>query len=483
MKTLQEILRKIDFQIVKGELSFEISSISFDSRAVKEGSIFFAIKGTHTDGHQFVRQAIENGATVIVAEDSIEDWPVKTIIKVADSASALSRASCAFFDYPTEKLNLIGVTGTNGKTTTVTLLYHLFRKLGYSCGLISTIRVLINEQEFPATHTTPDPVQLNSFFRQMVDSGCQYAFMEVSSHAIAQKRIEGLNFRGGIFTNITHDHLDYHKTFKNYLETKKRFFDQLDKNSFSLVNTDDKNSGFVIQNTKSEKKTFGLKNQADFKAKVIENNLNGLHLKIDNIDFYTEKPGLFNAYNLLSVYATAILCGEEKTSVLEKLSESVEVDGRFQLIFRNPQYKAIVDYAHTPDALENVLKTIVQSKTDNQKLITVFGCGGNRDKHKRPIMGGIAVTYSETVIITSDNPREEDAQEIINDILKGIEEKDRAKVLVIVDREQAIKTACLLAQPDDIILLAGKGHEKYQEIKGIKYHFDDKEVLLKYLKE
>jgi len=482
LKTIQDIFRTTDFRLIKGNLQQEIKGLAFDSRKVEEGFAFFAIRGTQTDGHQYVNQAISKGASLIVAEETDKNWEAGAIIQVADSNLALSLASSAFYDFPSEKLNLIGVTGTNGKTTTVTLLYHLFKGLGYSCGLISTIRVLINDKEYPATHTTPDPVQLNSFFRQMADENCSFAFMEVSSHAIAQKRINGLAFKGGIFTNITHDHLDYHLTFRNYLETKKKFFDNLDKTAFSLVNADDRNSKFILQNTLAVKKTFGLKNPADFKAKIIENSMNGLHLKIDDTDFYSEKPGVFNAYNLLGVYAAAVMCGEDKYKILELLSRPVDVDGRFQLVFKNPQYRGIVDYAHTPDALENVLKTISNAREKTQKIITVFGCGGNRDKTKRPEMGKISVIYSDKVIVTSDNPRDEDPQDIINNILEGIPSGEMEKVLVIADREQAIKTACMLAQSGDIILLAGKGHETYQEIKGVKHHFDDREILLKYLK-
>jgi len=482
MKSLEKILLNIEYKLVKGDLDTIINGIEFDSRKVEPSFIFFAIKGTTNDGHLFVNQAIKNGASCIVAENIDPTWNCKNIVKVHDTSFCLSIAAANFYDNPSKKLKLIGVTGTNGKTTTATLLYHLFKQSGYISGLISTINIIINDLEIETTHTTPDALKLNQILSQMVQHKCTHVFMEVSSHAIAQYRIAGLNFTAGIFTNITHDHLDFHKTFKNYLDTKKRFFDNLSNNSFCLVNADDRNHQYLTQNTKAALKTYSLKNPSTFKAKIIENDLNGLHLKIGEYDFYSNKIGKFNAYNLLAVYATASLLGLENNKILEKLSYSAEVNGRFQFVYKNPHFKAIVDYAHTPDALENVIKTILETRKQGQRLITVFGCGGNRDKTKRPMMGNIASMLSDFVIVTSDNPRHEKPEEIIKDIISGIDEENKNRFIVIEDREQAIKTACSFAKAHDLILVAGKGHENYQEIKGVKTHFDDKEILLKYLK-
>lgn len=482
MKTIQDILKGIDFKLVEGQVSSPISGLAFNSREVRYGYMFFAISGTQTDGHLYVEDAIKAGADCIIAEKPDSSWQCKTIIKVENSGLALSYAAANFWNQPSKKLKLIGVTGTNGKTTTVTLLHHLMMKMGYSSGLISTIRIFINNKEIPATHTTPDALTLNKLLAEMVDGGCQYAFMEVSSHAIVQKRTVALEFAGGIFTNITHDHLDYHLTFRNYLDAKKGFFDNLSESAFCLTNSDDRHSEYMVQNTAAKKFTYGLKNPADFKARMIESSLDGLHLKIGNDDFYTSKVGSFNAYNTMAVYAATMLLDIDKIKILENLSHDIEVPGRFQFVYINPDFKAIVDYAHTPDALENVLKTILESRKTGQRIITVFGCGGNRDKTKRPIMGKIAAENSDLVIVTSDNPRDEEPELIINEILKGIDNSFNSKVIVIADREQAIKTACTFADKNDVILVAGKGHENYQEIKGVKTHFDDKEVLLEYLK-
>jgi UDP-N-acetylmuramoyl-L-alanyl-D-glutamate--2,6-diaminopimelate ligase len=484
LRLLNDILKGAEHSVESGSLSAKISNVAFDSRNVIKGSLFVAIKGTQSDGHAYISSAIEKGATAIVCEDLPGKMPDDiTFIKVPDSSSSLGIIAANFYDNPTDILKLIGVTGTNGKTSIVTLLYHLFRGMGYKCGLISTIRVLINDREKPATHTTPDPVQLNSYFAEMVKLGCEYCFMEVSSHAIHQHRIAGLNFRGGIFTNITRDHLDYHVTFDNYLNAKKSFFDQLTINAFALVNSDDKHSKVMIQNCAALKKTYGLKNNADFKTKIIESDLNGMHLQMNGHEFYTNRVGNFNASNLTAVYGTASLLGVDEQTILTGMSIPVTVQGRFEILHGSQNIIGIVDYAHTPDALENVLSAIHEVNTMNGRIITVFGCGGNRDKGKRPMMGKIAAELSDMAVITSDNPRFEDPELIISEIEKGVDMLLRKKTLSITDRENAIKTACRLAQPNDIILVAGKGHENYQEINGVKIPFDDKIVLSKYLKD
>jgi UDP-N-acetylmuramoyl-L-alanyl-D-glutamate--2,6-diaminopimelate ligase len=484
LKKLIDILSSTSYQLIAGSTDTEINQLQFDSRKVTEKDVFVAIKGTQVDGHHYIDKAIRQKASVVVVEDVPEKLADGLCyIQVANSAKALAQMADAYYGHPSQKLKLVGVTGTNGKTTIATLLYQLFRHLGYSCGLLSTIRILIDDQEIQATHTTPDSIQLNKMFRQMLDSGCEYCFMEVSSHAIDQYRIEALNFDAGIFTNLTHDHLDYHKTFDNYLKTKKKFFDTLPKTAFALVNKDDKNGLVMIQNTQANKQTYAIKNQADYKSKIIENDLSGLHLQLGNKDFYSNKVGLFNAYNVTAVYASAMLLGLNEDEVLSILSLPNTVEGRFELIYKHPAFKAILDYAHTPDALQNVLTTIKGAKKKSERLITVFGCGGNRDKSKRPEMGKIASTHSDLIVITSDNPRNEDPMQIIKDIEAGIADEQAAKCISITDRENAIKTACMMANEGDILLVAGKGHEKYQEINGVKHHFDDKEVLLKYLKE
>ena len=484
MRILNDILKGIDFTIVEGKLSTKVASIAFDSRNVAKGSLFVAVKGTQSDGHNFINIAIEKGAAVIVCEDVPASKPENIpFIQVKNSAAALGIMSSNFCDCPTDELKLIGVTGTNGKTSIVTLLYHLFKGLGYKCGIISTIRVLIDDKEKPATHTTPDPVQLNSYFADMLSKGCEYCFMEVSSHAIDQHRIAGLNFSGGIFTNITRDHLDYHLTFDNYITVKKSFFDSLGKNAFALVNSDDKHSSVMIQNCLASKKTFGIKNNADYKTRIIESDLSGMQLLVNGHEFHSNRVGNFNASNITAVFGAAILLGADEEKVLMQLSMPVTVDGRFEILYGSNNIIGVVDYAHTPDALENVLSAIHEVNSLNGRIITVFGCGGNRDKGKRPMMGKIAAEMSDVAIITSDNPRSEVPDQIIAEIEAGVDKIHQKKILSITDRENAIKTACKLAQQNDIILVAGKGHENYQEIMGVKSPFDDKLVLTKYLKD
>lgn len=459
-----------------------IDSIEFDSRKVESGSLFVAVKGTQTDGHQFIDQVIAKGCKAIICENIPENIIKEiTYIKVADSHAALGILAANYFDNPSKNLKLIGVTGTNGKTTIVNLLFRLVRSLGYKAGLLSTIENKIEDTILPATHTTPDPVQINRLMAKMVEAGCTYAFMEVSSHAIHQKRISGLNFAGGIFTNLTQDHLDYHVTFADYLAAKKQFFDDLPASAFALSNADDKNGAIMLQNCQAKKYFYALKKPVDFKARIIENNFDGLLLKIDGQEIYTGLVGEFNAYNILAAYAALIISGEDQEEVSISVSILNTVEGRFDTMISINRVIGIVDYAHTPDALKNVLETIQSIRTRNETLITVFGAGGNRDKGKRPEMGKIASRYSDKVIITSDNPRNEDAEQIMVDIRSGIEPQYSAKVLQISNRKEAIKTACMLASPNDIILLAGKGHEKYQEIMGVKYPFDDKEMLRTFL--
>jgi UDP-N-acetylmuramoyl-L-alanyl-D-glutamate--2,6-diaminopimelate ligase len=455
-----------------------IASVTFDSRKVKKGSLFVAVRGTATDGHAFIQTALDNGAAAIVCEELPEHQIASvTYVKVKDSSLSLGIIACNFFDNPSTKLKLVGVTGTNGKTTTVTLLFNLFRSLGYSVGMLSTVQNKINNTIIRSTHTTPDALTLNELLATMVEQDCEYVFMEVSSHAVVQHRITGLQFAGGAFSNITHDHLDYHKTFDEYIKAKKGFFDQLPAEAFALVNKDDRNGMVMMQNTKASKYTYGMKNMADFKCRIIENHLNGLLLNLDNQEIWVRLIGTFNAYNILTVYATAILLKQDKTNVLTALSNLQSVEGRFQYIKSKGGVIGIVDYAHTPDALKNVLETIKDIRGGNEQVITLVGCGGDRDSAKRPVMAAIACEYSNRVILTSDNPRSEDPEEILNQMQKGVDAKDQKKTLRITDRREAIKTACSLSQPGDIILIAGKGHEKYQEIKGVKHEFDDLEIL------
>ena len=478
MKKLNEILYKTGIKVLVGSTDVEIQSVCFDSRQVKPGSLFVAVKGTTSDGHLFIGQAIHNGAIAIVCEDiPTEKVTDITYVKVLSSGYALGVIASNFYDSPSSKLKLIGITGTNGKTTFVTLLFNLFRQLGYHVGMLSTVKNMIDDEEIAATHTTPDAITLNLMLRKMCDRGVTHCFIEVSSHAIVQNRIAGLEFAGGVFSNITLDHLDFHKTFDEYIKAKKAFFDGLPSQAFALTNVDDKNGLVMLQNTKAEKKTYALKNLADFKCKIIENQFAGLKLNVDGEEVWSRLVGEFNAYNLLAVYSTAVLLGEDKIKVLTILSNLESAEGRFDYFISSDGIIAIVDYAHTPDALKNVLTTIGNIRSGDEQLITVVGCGGDRDHSKRPIMAAIACKLSDRIIITSDNPRSEEPEAIINDMKKGIEPQFSRKVLSIIDRREAIKTACALAKPKDIILVAGKGHEKYQDSKGEKHHFDDKEIL------
>lgn len=464
-------------------MGVEVTSLCFDSRKAKPGSAFIAVKGTLTDGHDSIDKAVDLGARIVVCErlpGSVNESV--TYVTVRNSAQALGVMASNFFGTPSEKLKLTGVTGTNGKTTTVTLLYQLFSALGYNVGMLSTVENRIIDEVIPSTHTTPDPIQLNELLKKMVDRGCTHAFMEVSSHAVEQERIAGLKFAGAIFTNITHDHLDYHKTFENYIKAKKKYFDDLSGDAFALVNADDKRGMVMLQNTKATKYTFGLKKMVDFKGKIITNSIEGLELEIGGKNVWFKMIGDFNAYNLLGVYGAAVLLGEESDEVLTKLSSLNGAPGRFELVLPGSKITAIVDYAHTPDALKNVLETIAQFRTGNEQVITVVGCGGNRDTTKRPLMASIACKLSDKVILTSDNPRDEDPREIIKEMQTGILPTEAKKTIVLTDREEAIKTACMLAKERDIILVAGKGHETYQEIKGVKHPFDDRKVVEQMLK-
>ena len=482
MKTLKDILYSASIKKVYGSTEVGITTICFDSRKVTAGSLFIAISGTVADGHQFINQCIDKGAIAIICEVLPADLVAGvTYVEVENSAKALGIIATNFFDNPSSKLKLVGVTGTNGKTTIATLLFQLFRELGYKVGLLSTVQNHINDEIIPSTHTTPDPIALNSLLADMVASGCDYCFMEVSSHAVAQFRIEGLQFSGGVFSNLTHDHLDFHLTFDAYLKAKKAFFDQLDKNAFALTNIDDKNGRVMLQNTKAYQKTYGLKNIADFKAKIMENHFNGLLLNIDNEEVWFKMVGSFNAYNLLAVYAVALLLEQDKEKVLTVLSSLGGAEGRFDHFVSPTGIIGIVDYAHTPDAVQNVLSTVQNIRKGTEQVITIIGCGGDRDKAKRPVMAQVACDWSTKVILTSDNPRSEDANEILKEMEAGVSPTNKKKTILIADRKEAIRTACHLVNPGDIIVLAGKGHEKYQEIKGVKYPFDDKQILTEFL--
>ncbi len=476
--TLNNLIVNITTYDIIGNTEKDITGIQIDSRQITKGNLFIAVKGTQTDGHAYIDAAIQNGATAVVCEQLPPALKQDiTYIRIPDTESATGKLATKFYGDPTEKLELIGVTGTNGKTTIATLLYNMFRKMGYKTGLLSTVCNYIDGEAIPTEHTTPDPITLNSLLGRMADEGCKYVFMEVSSHSIAQQRISGLKFAGGIFTNITRDHLDYHKTFENYLKTKKAFFDELPKNAFALTNADDKNGMVMVQNTKAHIATYSLKTLGDFKGKVLEDGLEGMLMEINNREVNVQFIGRFNAYNLLAVYGTACLLGKDPEDILLILSTLRPVSGRFDTIRSPKGYTAIVDYAHTPDALTNVLNAIHEVRKGNGQIITVVGAGGNRDKGKRPLMAQEAVRQSDRVIITSDNPRFEEPQSIIDDMLSGLKKADLSKVISIIDRKEAIRTACLLAHSGDVILIAGKGHENYQEIKGVKHHFDDKEIL------
>ncbi len=483
MKTLSELLYKANITGTMGDMLAEITSISFDSRTIKPGSLFIAVRGTQSDGHAFIDSALEKGATAIVSEEMPDNpGPGITWVKVPDSSVALGIIASNFYDNPSEEIYITGITGTNGKTTTATLLYEVFTRLGYVCGLLSTIRNIIAGEVMVSTHTTPDPIQLNRLLREMADKGTTYCFMEVSSHAVAQNRIAGIRFRGGVFTNLTHDHLDYHKTFAEYREAKKKFFDDLSAGAFALTNIDDRNGRVMVQNTRAKIRTYALRTPADFKCRILENLLEGLQLQINGQELFCRLTGEFNAYNLTAIFGTAILLGADESQLLQVLSSLPPVEGRFDTIHGAGGITAIVDYAHTPDALKNVLSTIEELRTRNEQLITVVGAGGDRDKLKRPQMGLICASKSDLVILTSDNPRSEDPETIIEEIRKGIPADLQRKVLVISNRREAIKTAVRLARPGDIILVAGKGHEKYQEISGVKHPFDDKKELESSLK-
>lgn len=478
-KNLDTLLKEVTRISVTGSTDVLINNLILDSRKVMPGNLFVALRGTQTDGHQYIDTAVNLGATAILCEEfPTAIYPDVTYIKVEDSAEAMGLMASAFYDHPSQKLTLIGVTGTNGKTSVATFLFQLFRGLGYRCGLLSTVQNQVEEEVIPSTHTTPDAIALNQLLATMLGKGCSHVFMEVSSHAVAQHRIAGLHFAGGIFTNITHDHLDFHKTFDNYIKAKKGFFDQLPKTAFALINVDDRRGTVMVQNTLAKIETYSLQTLASFKGKIISDNLTGMHMEVNLQEVWFRVIGRFNAYNLLAVYGAAVLLGENPEAVLTVLSILKSPPGRFEQFISPDNIVGIVDYAHTPDALENVLQTITHLRHGNEKVITVVGCGGNRDAEKRPKMAAIACKYSNRVILTSDNPRNEDPMDILDQMRKGVPPLDYKKTSVIEDRREAIFKAFAEANPDDIILIAGKGHENYQEIKGVKHHFDDKEVLI-----
>lgn len=484
MSVLKDILYKVAIEAIKGSTDIAINKMDFDSRKIENKDVFVAIRGSISDGHDFIGKAILQGAVAVICDtfpETIENGI--TYVRVKDTNSALAFMAANYFGDPSQDLKLVGITGTNGKTTIASLLYQLFKKAGFKVGLLSTVKILVDDVEYKATHTTPDSITINHYLKEMVAHGVDYCFMEVSSHGIHQKRTEALHFVGGIFTNLSHDHLDYHPTFAEYRDVKKSFFDHLPKTAFILSNIDDKNGQVMLQNTAAKKCTYALKTYADYKAQILENQLSGLLLKINGNEVWVKLIGTFNAYNLLAIYGTAVELGMESLEVLRLLSDLESVSGRFQFIVSTTNITAIVDYAHTPDALENVLKTITTIRTKNEQLITVVGCGGNRDKTKRPIMAGIASELSDKAIFTSDNPRNEEPEAIIAEMEQGVAPQNYKKTLTISDRKQAIKTACQLAQPNDIILIAGKGHETYQEIKGIRQHFDDMETVKEVLEQ
>ena len=484
MIVLKDILYKVAIEAVKGSTDICINKMEFDSRKIVANDVFVAIRGTVSNGHEFIEKAINLGAIAIVC-DIFPEITVEgiTYIQVKDTNKALAFLAANFYGNPSQEIKLVGVTGTNGKTTIASLLYQLFKKAGFKVGLLSTVKILVDEMEYKATHTTPDSITINYYLAAMLEAGVEYCFMEVSSHGIHQKRTEGLFFTGGIFTNLSHDHLDYHTSFAEYRDVKKSFFDNLPKSAFALSNIDDKNGLVMLQNTNARKLTYALKSYSNYKAQILENQLSGLLLKINDNEVWVRLIGTFNAYNLLAIYGTAVELGMESLEVLRIMSELESVSGRFQYIISNENITAIVDYAHTPDALDNVLKTINDIRTKNEQLITVVGCGGDRDKTKRPIMANIASTLSDKVIITSDNPRTENPSMIIAEMEAGVEPQNYKKTISIDDRKQAIKTACQLAKPNDIILIAVKGHETYQEIQGVKYDFDDMQIVKELLEQ
>ena len=480
---LSELLKYVEPITIVGNSDVDITGVNIDSRKIEKGHLFVAIKGTQTDGHRFIPKALELGAVAVLCEDlpkSVAEQGGEgiTYVQVASTEGAVGPVATVFYGEPSQHLKLVGVTGTNGKTTIATLLYNMFRKFGHRCGLLSTVCNYIEDEAIPADHTTPDPIELNRLLHQMVEAGCEYAFMECSSHAIAQQRIGGLKFAGGLFTNLTRDHLDYHKTFENYRDAKKAFFDALPKDAFAITNADDKNGSVMVQNCKAQVKTYSVQRMADFRARIIECHFEGMYLEINGQEVGVQFIGKFNVSNLLAVYGAAVMLGKQPEDILVVLSTLKSVAGRLEPIRSDEGVTAIVDYAHTPDALENVLNAIHEVMEGKQgKIITVCGAGGNRDKGKRPLMAQEAVKQSDRVIITSDNPRFEEPQDIINDMLAGLDQKQMKKVVSIVDRKEAIRTAAMMAEKGDVILIAGKGHEDYQEIKGVKHHFDDREVV------
>ncbi len=483
MKKLQNILTGLEYSLVQGNTDANIENVTFDSRNVAENSLFVAIRGAKADGHRFIAQAASQAASVVVCEEL--PGPVDenvTVIIVENTRVALAAIAANWYDNPANTMKIVGVTGTNGKTTTATMLYNVFRELGYPCGLFSTVKILINDREETATHTTPDPLAIQSVMAQMRDEGCEYCFMEVSSHAVDQNRVDFIDFAAGVFTNISQDHLDYHKTFKNYIDAKQKFFTQLPSNAVAIFNTDDKNGKIMVQNSKATKVSYGVKKPADFKTKVMKLELDGMLLEVNETEVWTRLTGLFNAYNLMAVYATASQFYHDKQELLAVISKQKPVRGRFEHIKSNSGIHAIIDYAHTPDAVENVLETISEVRTGNEQLIVLIGAGGNRDTTKRPLMTEKACKFADTVIFTSDNPRDEDPADIIQQMKKGIPQTFNGREFTIEARDEAIKVACGLAQPNDIVLVAGKGHETYQEVKGVRHHFDDREIVLKHIK-
>jgi UDP-N-acetylmuramoyl-L-alanyl-D-glutamate--2,6-diaminopimelate ligase len=484
MIALKDILYKVTLNAVVGSTSINVYAVNFDSRKIEKDHLFVAIRGLVADGHDYIETAIKKGATSVVCESlpkKLDDNV--TYVEVDNSNKALAIIASNFYENPSKNIRLVGVTGTNGKTTVTSLLYQLFKKAGYKVGLLSTVKIMVDETEYKATHTTPDSITINKYLSEMNAEGVEFCFMEVSSHGIHQYRTEGLHFEGGIFTNLSHDHLDYHKTFAEYRDVKKKFFDELSSEAFALVNVDDKNGSVMLQNTKAKKHTYALKQYADYKTQILENQFGGLLLKVDDNEVWTRLIGNFNAYNVLSIYATAELLGLEKVEILRLISDLESVSGRFQYVVSDEKITAIIDYAHTPDALKNVLETINSIRTKNEELITVVGCGGDRDKTKRPKMGHIASALSTKVIFTSDNPRSEKPEDVLSEIESGVEPQNFKKTLTIEDRKQAIKAACQIAQPNDIILIAGKGHETYQEIKGERFDFDDLKIVKEFLKQ
>ncbi|MFN8309643.1 MAG: UDP-N-acetylmuramoyl-L-alanyl-D-glutamate--2,6-diaminopimelate ligase [Chitinophagales bacterium] len=478
MHTLENILEGVPVREIHGLRDVPVHGISMDSRKVQPGDIFVAVRGVNADGHGYIQDVLRKGVSIIVCEELPANLTAITVVLVEDSSKALGLMLANFYNHPGKKMKIVGVTGTNGKTSVATILFRLYRSLGEHCGLLSTVQNQIDDTVIPSTHTTPDAVQLSELLHRMAAAGCSYCFMEVSSHAVHQNRIAGIPFAGGIFTNLTHDHLDYHKTFDNYLKAKKQFFDQLPESAFALSNIDDRNGKVMLQNTLAKKVSYALKSPADFKAKIVENGINGLQLEMDGAEFFTRLIGEFNAYNLLAVYGAARLLGTDKMEALVALSAIAPPEGRFdQVVSTEKQITAIVDYAHTPDALKNVLQTINSIRNGNGKLITVVGCGGDRDAAKRPVMAQVAAHYSDHCVLTSDNPRSENPEAIIEEMKAGVDVVSRQKVLAITNRREAIRAAVMMARPNDVILVAGKGHEKYQEIKGVKFPFDDKDEL------